>query len=140
LFGFWTPCMLFSAAYGWAVPFFGVILNGVAGAAVVILVMLLLGYVSWGTYRLKINAWWCAASLVVAWGASATITFSRVSIMELYEKMNYSAEQLELMKSFTVTLEPKWFYTLGYGSLSLWDICSTRKNTLPILCESQTLH
>jgi hypothetical protein len=107
MFALWTPCMLFTAISGWVVPFFGVILDGAAGAVVVFLVMILYGYLSWGIYRLMIKAWWCAASLVVLWGVSTGITFSRVTLMELYEKMNYSAEQLELMKQYAVTLEPR---------------------------------
>ena len=93
-----TACMPFAGLYGWVIPFFGVILNGIAGAAVLIPGTLLLGYVSWGMYRLRINAWRCAAGVVVFWGISSTLTFTRVGLMELYEKMNFPAQQLDAMR------------------------------------------
>lgn len=104
--GFWAASMLLTGFYGWAVPFFGSILSGISGAGVALLGMLLLGYVSWGTYRLSIKAWWCAVFLIVAWGISASITFSRVSLMEFYERMNFPAQHLELMKQYTPAQEP----------------------------------
>ena len=117
IFGFWAASVLLMGFYGWAIPFFGSILSGMAGAGVALLGMLLLGYVSWGTYRLTIKAWWCAVLLVVAWGISAGITFSRVSLMEFYERMNFPAQQLELMEQYTLTHEPRivLFSTLWVG-------------------------
>jgi len=67
MFGVWAVSMLFTLFYGWAIPFFGFILTGPSGAGVMLLVMLLFGYVAWGTYRLSINAWWCAVLLITAW-------------------------------------------------------------------------
>jgi hypothetical protein len=71
-----------------------------AGAGAALVSMLLLGYVAWGTYRLSIKAWWCAVVLTITWGISTGITFSRVTLMDFYEKMNLSAQPLEVMKPF----------------------------------------
>lgn len=98
LFVFWAGSMLFIGFYGWVIPFFGFILSGIAGAGVALVAMLLLVYTAWGTYRLNIKAWWCAVLLSIAWGISTGITFSRVSLMDLYEKMNFPAEQLDIIK------------------------------------------
>jgi len=85
--------------FGWTVPFFGYVLNGIAGAGVVLVAMVLLGYVAWGTYKLSVKAWWCAVLMVIAWGISICITFSRESsLLDLYEKMNLSPQELELIK------------------------------------------
>lgn len=100
--GFWAVSMLLMGFYGWTIPFFGSILSGVAGAAVAFVSMLLLGYVAWGTYRLNVTAWWCAVLLTIFWGVSAGITFSRVSLMEFYTKMNFPAQQLDIMKQLTL--------------------------------------
>ncbi len=97
---FWTGSLLFTGLYGWAIPFFGVVLDGLAGAGVVLISMLLLGYAAWGVYRLRVQAWICAVALVSVWGLSSVITFSQVSLVEYYQKMNFPAQQLEVIKSF----------------------------------------
>jgi len=95
--GFCAFSMVLMGSYGWTMPFFGTILSGMAGAGVALLGMVLLGYVAWGSYRLRIQAWWCAVLLVAAWGTSIAITFSRVSLMDLYERMNLPADQLAII-------------------------------------------
>ena len=100
LFAMWSVSLLTMGAYGWAFPFFGTILTGISGAAVVLVLILCLAYLARGTYRLSINAWWCAVLLTIAWGVSTIITFSRISILELYEKMNFPEEQLKGMREF----------------------------------------
>jgi len=103
MFGFWAVSMPFTVCYGCAIPFFGSILTGLSGAGVVLLVMLLAGYVAWGTYRLSINAWWCAVLVIIGWALSTAITFSRVSILDFYEKMNFPEQQLDTMKQFSIS-------------------------------------
>ncbi|MHC4112136.1 MAG: hypothetical protein ACYSUY_13770 [Planctomycetota bacterium] len=98
MFGLWVVSMLSMGFYGWTIPFFGFILSGAKGAAVVLVVMLLSGYIAWGTYRLSIKAWWCAVLLVVGWAVSAGVTFSRVSLVDYYEKMNFPEQQLDMIK------------------------------------------
>ena len=84
--------------YGWAVPCFGRIITGAAGAGVVLVGMLLMLYVAWGTYRLRIAAWWCAALGMAAAGLSSIVTFARVDLMELYAHMNFPPDQLAQME------------------------------------------
>jgi MFS family permease len=102
VFGFWAVSMLFMGFYGWAVPFFGLILSGLRGAAVALVVMLLSVYIAWGAYRLSIKAWWGAVLLVVGWAVSAGVTFSRVSMLEYYEKMNFPEQQLDMIKQYSM--------------------------------------
>ncbi len=97
LFTVWAVSLLTMGAYGWTFPFFGTILTGIPGAAVVLTLIPCLAYLAWSIYRLSINAWWCALLLTIAWAVSTAVTFSRVSILDLYEKMNYSEQQLESM-------------------------------------------
>jgi len=96
--GFWAVSMLSTAGYRWAIPFFGTILTGMTGAAVVLVVTFLLGYIAWGLYKLRIKAWGCAVLLIILWALSTVITFSRVSMLDFYEKMNFPEQQLEIMK------------------------------------------
>ncbi len=116
MFGFWAVSMPLTGFYGCAIPIFGFILTGLSGAGVVLLVMLLAGYIAWGTYRLSINAWWCAVLLITAWALSTAITFSRVSILDYYEKMNFPEQQLDIMKQYNISQD----YMVLF--LSLWAV------------------
>ena len=113
--GFAALSMLLMGFYGWALPFFGLILTGMAGAGVALASMLLLGYVAWGAYRLNIRAWWCAMILAIAWGVSTGITFSRVTLMDFYERMNFSAQQLETMKPLAQSMTSWMLLFSGCG-------------------------
>lgn len=111
--GAWAACMPVVGFYGWAVPCFGTILTGGAGAAVSLAWLCLFGYVAWGTYRLRMDAWWCAVLAVVAWGVSSGLTFSRAGgLLAFYEKMGFSGPQLAAMKSSMQPLEP-WMMLLS---------------------------
>jgi hypothetical protein len=123
-----AACLPLMGLYGWAIPCFGVIATGAVGAGIALVLFVVLGYITRGLYRLDLKAWWCAAGLAVVWGASCTITFSRVSLLELYEKMNFSAQQLEMMKkmSFTQSNSPV-FASLFYVLLLLLFLVYTRR-------------
>ncbi len=100
MFTAWAVSMLTTGAHGWTLPFFGTILTGIPGAAVALIMMLCLAFLARGTYKLCINAWWCAALLTVAWAVSMAVTFSRISIWDFYGKMNIPEEQLESMRQY----------------------------------------
>jgi hypothetical protein len=106
MYGLWAGSMLNKGFYGWAIPFFGCILSGMAGAGVAFIGMLLLGYIAWGTYKLNIKAWWCAVLVTIAWSISMGITFLRVNLFDFYKKMNFSDQQLEIMKQY---ITPHYF-------------------------------
>lgn len=98
LFGVWAVSMLSLGAYGWTVPFFGFIATGIKGAAIALVGMLLYGYVARGLYKLSIKAWWCAVLLTIIWALSTAITFSRVPLLDFYQKMNFPQQQLDIIK------------------------------------------
>ncbi|MEI7948029.1 MAG: hypothetical protein WCJ02_15115 [bacterium] len=112
-----AACLPFMGLYGWTVPFFGTIVTGVAGAGIALIFLVLLVYITRGLYRLDMKAWWCATGLTVGWGASCTITFSRITLMEFYEKMNFPAQQLEIMRKMSFTQS----HSLTYACL-FWVI------------------
>jgi hypothetical protein len=114
---FWTASLPFTAAYGWVIPFFGVILSGVQGAIAVCVLFLLLIYIARGLYKLDIKAWWCAILVTVGWALSTMITFSLVSMQAFYEKMNFPEQQLEQMNQ----LGTQWEYFIKYSSV-FWMI------------------
>ncbi len=107
--------------YGWTIPFFGFILSGMRGAAVGLGVMLLSGYIAWGTYRLNIKALWGAVLFIIGWAVSTSVTFSRVSMLDFYEKMDFPEQQLEIIRqcgipqaSTMVLFSVLWVAGLGY--------------------------
>lgn len=88
-----------SAVYG-VLPCGGRLLTGapaMAGLAAVALVCLVLAV---PVYRLKCAGWWGTVALVVASAASTAVTFLRVDLLELYEKMGIATEgaQQEALK------------------------------------------
>jgi len=119
IFGLWAASMLFTGCYKWTIPFFGFILSGLTGAAVVLIVMFISAYLAWGTYRLDIKAWWCSLFWIIAWALSTGITFSRVSIWDLYEKMNFPKEQMDMMRQYGMPQTSTMAVLVGLWSLGL---------------------
>ena len=113
----WMPSM---AIYGWVMPVFGVILSGASGAAVILLLTLVLAYLAWGTYRLKMAAWW-GTLLLWTVGNLNMLTFPRTNLMEMYEKMKMPAAQLELMrKSGVIDTMSRWMPWMGLVGGVVW--------------------
>ena len=113
----WMPAM---AVYGCVMPVFGVILSGAVGAAVILLLTLVLAYLAWGTYRLQMAAWWGTLLLWIA-GTLNMITFSQTGLMEMYEKMNMPAAQLDMMrKSGMIETMSRWMPWMGLVGGALW--------------------
>jgi hypothetical protein len=84
--------------YGCVMPLFGVFISGAAGAVMILLMASVLAYLAWGTYRLQMAAWWGTLLLWIAGVLNSVVTFSRTGLMEMYEKMGISADQLEMMR------------------------------------------
>ena len=100
--GFWALGMLSMGLYNWVLPFFGLLLSGWAGAAVVLASALLLGWIAWGAYRLQPSAWWGALLFVLLWATSLAATFSRVNFLEFYTRMKMPMEQIRLMQQYDI--------------------------------------
>ncbi|MBN1384140.1 MAG: hypothetical protein JW983_04570 [Elusimicrobia bacterium] len=117
IFAGWTPSMLLMGFYGWAIPFFGFILSGIPGLIIILIVMLLAGYVAWGSYKLDIKAWWGAVLLTIIWSVSAIITFLQKGIYELYEKMNFPEQQLAVMKQYDIMQGSTMSWYIGLNAI-----------------------
>jgi hypothetical protein len=90
--------MPLTGLYRWTTHFFGAVLSGIPGAAIVFIYTLLFAYAAWGIYRLQVKAWWCGFLATVASDVSVVITVSRVSLEEFSEKMGLPQERLEIMQ------------------------------------------
>ena len=65
---------------------------------VILGITLLFAYLAWGTYKLKMEAWWTTLVAYGLLGISTVVTFSRVDMMEFYREMNLPEGQLELIQ------------------------------------------
>jgi len=113
IFGAVAISMLFLALYRWAIPFFGIVLSGIPGAVVVLIYVVLFAYAAWGTYKLRKRAWWCGLVLTIASGVSVVMTFSRVSLLDFYEKMDMPRESLEIIKEFGMLQGSTYLFVWG---------------------------
>ncbi|MDD5454158.1 MAG: hypothetical protein PHW62_01480 [Candidatus Ratteibacteria bacterium] len=91
------------ASYNFVMPFFGSLLSGAAGALAIFCVVLILGYLAFGTYKLHMKAWWAAVLLMLLGTISTIMTFSKISLLEFYQKMNFPEQQLKLIQQMGIT-------------------------------------
>jgi hypothetical protein len=107
--------------YAPVIPLFGVFLSGPAGAAVMLLITLVLVYLAWGTYRLHMPAWWGMLLLCLVGTLNMVVTFSRTDVMEMYEKMRLPAAQLEMIrKSGMIETMSRWMPWMGLVGGAVW--------------------
>jgi hypothetical protein len=120
LFAFSASCMPTTAATGFVMPVFGMILSGGAGAAVILPLTLAMAYLAWGTYRLQMAAWWGTLLLLIV-GILNMATFSQTGLMEMYEKMRMPAAQLEMIrKSGMIEAMSRWMPGMCLVSGIVW--------------------
>jgi len=102
----WMPA---AVAYRCVIPLFGVFVSGAAGAVGILLITLVLAYLAWGTYRLQMAAWWGTLLLAIVGTLNTVVTFSRTDLMQMYEKMGMSADQLEMIRKMgLVEMMSQW--------------------------------
>lgn len=76
------------------IPFFGNIINGNLATVLLFGISILLGFLTWGVYRLKIKALWGSVILFSLGGISTFVTSYKVNIFEFYKHMGISPESL----------------------------------------------
>lgn len=80
-----------------AVPLFGRLVGGWAGAALLLAAAAALLLLARACFRLSPVGWWGSLVALVALGASTTITFLRVEPTEALRRLGYPADQVELL-------------------------------------------
>ncbi len=94
--------MLQMSFYDFVIPFFGSLISGLQGAIVALIIILLLISLAVGTYKLKMVAWWSAVVVILLGTVSTIMTFSRISLLEFYQKMNFSEQQLKVIQQMGI--------------------------------------
>lgn len=95
----WMVIMLL--AYHGVMPFFGYLLSGLPGGALILALTALWVYCARAIYHLKTAGWWIT---LIAFGVllvSALLTFARIDLMDMYRLMGYPERQIEQMQRFT---------------------------------------
>jgi MFS family permease len=103
LFGAGAFSFLLMLFYKGLFPFFGTLVQGWPGVAIVLALAALFAYISRGMCRLDIKVWWLAVITIILIGVSTIVTFLRISIWDLYAAMGYSEQQVELIKQYGFT-------------------------------------
>lgn len=100
-------------------PFFGALIAGPVAGLVFVVLGLAWIWLAMGFYRLKSAAWWGALILIVIFGASTAVSFTRVDLMDLYRQMGYPEKQIEMMKQASVLTSETmaWWTTISFLSI-----------------------
>ena len=85
-------------AYGCVLPVFGFLISGAAGAVVIVLIALVFAYLALGTYQLQMAAWWGTLLVGITGTLNLVVTCLRTDLMEMYQKMGMTTDQLEMMR------------------------------------------
>jgi len=86
------------ASYNFAMPFFGTIASGAAGALVCLTLTALGAYTAWASYKLKPSGWWTAIVITVTFIISTAMTFSKNSLIDYYEIMDFPEQQMVILR------------------------------------------
>jgi hypothetical protein len=93
---FAVPMLLLMPVMGHSViPFFGMLLSGLPGSLMCLAVAALWAWCAWLLYKLDVRGWWLILIAIVAYTVSALVTFSRHSMLEMYQLMGYPQAQID---------------------------------------------
>jgi hypothetical protein len=104
--------MLMMGFNNFVICLFGVFISGLWGAVFSLLMMELLICLAFGTYKLKMAAWWGTLLLWLAGSINMFVISSRGNMMEMYEKMGYSEQQMEMIR--------KLWDNGGFSIMMIW--------------------
>jgi hypothetical protein len=103
--GFGAAFMPITAFCHFAVPLFGVLLHGILGGLVCLTIAIVNVILAYQLYKLRPAAWWVALIVLGLLSCSATITFARIDLIDLYKHMDMPAKQLEQMRQMAPTMK-----------------------------------
>jgi hypothetical protein len=80
------------------IPLFGYFLSGPVGVLVTCLFAIILALLAWGTFRLKMLAWWGTLLFGIVGGLNTAFMLRPGYILTMYEKMGFSAETIDMIR------------------------------------------
>lgn len=109
--------VLVMPAYRCVTPFFGVLVDGAAGAVVWVIVLAVCVVLAWATCRRAPWAWWMGIAATLLAALSTLLTFARVEAVELYRAMGLPKDQLALLAD--LASPERWLMTLLWAAVWL---------------------
>ena len=100
-------------AYNGVMPFFGVLLSGIRGSAMLLAVAGLWGYAAWACYRLRTVGWWVVFVTMLLYGLSNVMTFLQVDFKEMYRLMGVPEDQIQLLSQIPLFQGNGMFVVVG---------------------------
>ena len=88
--------------YNGAIPLFGKVITGLPGMLIYALFAAVLGYVAWGLYRLRSQAWWVLFIAMLLLAISNAITFAKVDLVAIYAQMGFPQQQVEQIEKMNL--------------------------------------
>jgi hypothetical protein len=76
-------------------PFFGMFLTGLPGTAFCLAIAALWAWCAWLLYKMDARGWWLILVAMVLFTVSAVLTYARHDVIEIYQLMGYSQEQID---------------------------------------------
>jgi hypothetical protein len=92
-------CLLLMPLFANALPFFGRLLTGLSSATAMILIALLLGYLTWATYKRKMLGWWATLVLTLTGLISGVMTLSKIDMVVYCQKAGFPPRQVEMLRN-----------------------------------------
>ncbi|MDF7801018.1 hypothetical protein P4C99_16195 [Pontiellaceae bacterium B1224] len=105
--------MMMLCFMNFALPFFGIIISGWAGAVVLAGLIGLCLWLAQGVHRLKASAWWGVLALLLLGLVSQLITYARIDIMDYYVDMGYSDRMLLQLNNM------EWVNSTSFSMMAL---------------------
>jgi hypothetical protein len=112
VWGLAAVSVLAMPAYGWAFPFFGLMLTGGSGAAAWLVVMAICLALAWGSCRLQPWAWRGAVLATLAALVATVLTSIRVSPGEILAEFQIPDDQRAVL--LELSWPPTWVICLGW--------------------------
>ena len=79
-------------------PFFGALVTGLPGALLMLAMAAAFFWIGRSWYRQRVAGWWALLCGIIVFAISSAITFSRVDILEVYQKLGYPQAQIDLIQ------------------------------------------
>jgi hypothetical protein len=105
---FGVPMMLLMPVIGHGmIPFFGMFLSGAPGSLVCVALAALWAWCAWLLYKLDRRGWWLILMAIIVFTVSSVLTYSRHSMLEMYQQMGYPQAQIDQLQQ-TGLLTGNW--------------------------------
>ena len=99
------------------IPFFGMFLTGIPGAALCLALAAVWAYSAWSLYKLEQRGWWLILIVVCVSMLSTLATFAQHDMMEMYRLMDYPQAQLDQIQKSGMLVGNRMAWIMSFSML-----------------------